>query len=29
MEAAQLAKRCALTEDEVREMLHDAMEELK
>ena len=29
MEAAQLAKRCALTEDDVREMLHDAMEELK
>ena len=26
-EAALLAKRCALTEQDVREMLHDAMEE--
>ncbi|MBQ6403263.1 MAG: GntR family transcriptional regulator [Oscillospiraceae bacterium] len=28
MEAAALARRCALSEDDVREMLHDAMEEL-
>ena len=27
-EAAVLARRCALSEDDVREMLHDAMEEL-
>ena len=27
-EAAALAKRCGLTEDDVREMLHDAMEEI-